>query len=133
MVKGRVKKSMLFISRHALAKPFLSCFCLYSQSLFFRVVNSGFSFGSMFTLKVPSVDDQYKVTFHSLFYVSLYMVCCLCVHLRLKQKTYKMGGKNMAGINSRTSTFGAKLQKYYNFFNFQFEIALNGYLDKFFT
>ena len=27
----------------------------------------------------------------------------------------------------------AKLQKYYNFFKFQFEIALNGYLDKFLT
>ena len=44
-----------------------------------------------------------------------------------------MGGKNMAGIKSRTRTFGAKFQKYYNFFNFFFEIALNGYLDKFFT
>ena len=44
-----------------------------------------------------------------------------------------MGGKNMAGIKSRTRTFGAKFQKDSNFFNFFFEIALNGYLDKFFT
>ena len=50
-----------------------------------------------------------------------------------KQKTYKMGRKNMAGKNSRTFTFGAKLQKHYNFFKFQFEIALNVYLDKFLT
>ena len=42
-----------------------------------------------------------------------------------------MDRKNMAGKNSRTSIFGAKLKKYYNFFKFQFEIALNGYLDKF--
>ena len=35
-----------------------------------------------------------------------------------KQKTYKMGGKNKAGKNSRTCTFGSKLQKYYNFFKF---------------
>ena len=39
----------------------------------------------------------------------------------------------MAGKNSRTCTFGAKLQKYYNFFKFWFEIALNGYLEKFLT
>ena len=39
----------------------------------------------------------------------------------------------MAGKNLRTCTFGAKLQKYYNFFKFYFEIALNGYLDKFLT
>ena len=44
-----------------------------------------------------------------------------------------MGRKNMAGKNSRTCTLGAKLQKYYNFFKFQFEIALNGYLEKFLT
>ena len=44
-----------------------------------------------------------------------------------------MGRKNMARKNSRTCTFGPKLQKYYNFFKFQFEIALNGYLDKFLT
>ena len=42
-----------------------------------------------------------------------------------------MDKKNMAGKNSRTCTSGAKLKKYYNFFKFQFEIALNGYLDKF--
>ena len=39
----------------------------------------------------------------------------------------------MARKNSRRCTFGPKLQKYYNFFKFQFEIALNGYLDKFLT
>ena len=39
----------------------------------------------------------------------------------------------MARKNSRTCTFGPKLQKYYNFFKFQFEIALNGYLDEFLT
>ena len=39
----------------------------------------------------------------------------------------------MAQKNSRTCTFGPKLQKYYNFFKFQFEIALNGYLDEFLT
>ena len=44
-----------------------------------------------------------------------------------------MGRKNMARKNSRRCTFGSKLQKYYNFFKFQFEIALNGYLDKFLT
>ena len=44
-----------------------------------------------------------------------------------------MGKKNMAGKNSRTCTFGAKLQKHYNFFKFLFEIAFNGYLDKFLT
>ena len=38
-----------------------------------------------------------------------------------------MDRKRMAG----TCTFGAKIKKYnYNFFKFQFEIALNGYLDK---
>ena len=37
---------------------------------------------------------------------------------RPKQKTYKMGRKTMAGKNSRTCTFGPKLQKYYNFFKF---------------
>ena len=50
-----------------------------------------------------------------------------------KQKTYKMGRKNMAGKNSRTFTFGAKLQKHFNFFKVQFEIAFYGYLDKFLT
>ena len=45
----------------------------------------------------------------------------------------KMSRKSMAGKNSRTNTFGAKLQKYYNFFKFLFEIALNVYLDKFLT
>ena len=44
-----------------------------------------------------------------------------------------MGKEHMAGKNSRTCTFGAKLQKYCNFFKFQFEISLNGYLDKFLT
>ena len=44
-----------------------------------------------------------------------------------------MGRKNMAGKNSRTCTFGTKLHKYYNFVKFWFEIALNGYLDKFLT
>ena len=44
-----------------------------------------------------------------------------------------MGRKNMAGKNSRKCTFWAKLQKQYNFFEFQFEIAFNGYLDKFLT
>ena len=39
----------------------------------------------------------------------------------------------MAEKNSRSCTFRAKLQKYYNFFKFQFEIALKGYLDKFLT
>ena len=42
-----------------------------------------------------------------------------------------MGTKNMAGKNSRTCTFGEKFKKYHNFFTFQFEMALNGYLDKF--
>ena len=40
-----------------------------------------------------------------------------------------MAGKKNLG----TCTFEAKLQKYNNFFKFQFEIALNGYLDKFLT
>ena len=44
-----------------------------------------------------------------------------------------MGRENMAGKNSRTCTFGAKIEKYYIFFKFQFEIALNGYLGKFRT
>ena len=38
-----------------------------------------------------------------------------------------MGKKNMAGKNSRTCTFREKSY----FFKFQFEIDLNGYLDKF--
>ena len=44
-----------------------------------------------------------------------------------------MGRKNTAGKISRACTFGAKLQKYYDFFKFYFWIALNGYLDKFLT
>ena len=39
----------------------------------------------------------------------------------------------MEGKTSRTCTDGAKIKKTYNFFKFQFEIALNGYLDKFLT
>ena len=42
-----------------------------------------------------------------------------------------MGMKSMAGKTSRTCTDGQKFKKNYNFFKFQFEIALNGYLDKF--
>ena len=42
-----------------------------------------------------------------------------------------MGGKSRAGKTSRTCTVGAKVKKIYNFFKFQFAIALNGYLDKF--
>ena len=37
----------------------------------------------------------------------------------------------MAGKNSRTYTFGEKFKKLHNFLKFSFEIALNGYLDKF--
>ena len=33
----------------------------------------------------------------------------------------------------RTRTVGAKIKKNYNFFTFQFETALNSYLDKFLT
>ena len=45
-----------------------------------------------------------------------------------------MGRKRMAGKTSRTCTFGEKVRKKnYNFFKFQFEIALNGYLDTFVT
>ena len=44
-----------------------------------------------------------------------------------------MGGKILREKNSRTCTFGAKIEKYYIFFKFQFEIALNGYLGKFRT
>ena len=40
----------------------------------------------------------------------------------------KQGGKNLAYVYS-----WAKIKKDYNFFKFQFEIALNGYLDKFLT
>ena len=41
-----------------------------------------------------------------------------------------MGRKSMEGKTSRTCTVGAKIKKiYYNFF----EIAFNGYLDKFLT
>ena len=39
----------------------------------------------------------------------------------------------MAGKTSRTCTVGAKIKKNYNFFKFSFEIAFNGYLDKFLT
>ena len=39
----------------------------------------------------------------------------------------------MAGKNPRTCKSGAKLEKYYNFFKFQFEIAQKGYFDKFRT
>ena len=42
-----------------------------------------------------------------------------------------MGRRNMAGKNSGTDTFGKKIKKHRNFFKFLFEIALNGYLDKF--
>ena len=42
-----------------------------------------------------------------------------------------MGRENMARKNSRLCRFGVKLQRYYNFFKFWFEIALNGYLDNF--
>ena len=35
--------------------------------------------------------------------------------------------------NLHTCTSGAKLQKYYNLFKFQFKIALKSYLDKFLT
>ena len=48
-----------------------------------------------------------------------------------KQKTYKMGRKSMAGKTSRTCTVGTKMKQNNNFFKFQFEIAFNGYLDKF--
>ena len=41
--------------------------------------------------------------------------------------------KSMAGKTSRTCTVGAKVKKNYKFFKFSFEIALNGYLDKFLT
>ena len=44
-----------------------------------------------------------------------------------------MGTKSMAGKTSRTCTVGAKVKKNYKFFKFSFEIALNGYLDKFLT
>ena len=44
-----------------------------------------------------------------------------------------MGRKSMAGKTSPTCTVGAKIKKNYNFFTFQFEIALNSYLDKFRT
>ena len=50
-----------------------------------------------------------------------------------KIETYKMGRKSMAGKTSRTCTVGAKIKKNYNFFKFSFEIAFNGYLDKFLT
>ena len=45
-----------------------------------------------------------------------------------------MDRKSMAGKTSRTEVqLGQKLKKNYNFFKFQFEIAFNGYLDKFLT
>ena len=37
----------------------------------------------------------------------------------------------MAGKGKLACKFGAKFEKRYNFFKFQFEIALNGYLNKF--
>ena len=37
----------------------------------------------------------------------------------------------MTGKNSGTCTFEKKIKKHRNFFKFLFEIALNGYLDKF--
>ena len=40
----------------------------------------------------------------------------------------KYGAKKVAYVH-----IWGKLQKYYHFFKFQFEIALNGYLDKFLT
>ena len=44
------------------------------------------------------------------------------------------GRKSMAGKTSRTCTVEAKiLKKNYNSFKFYFEIAFNGYLDKFLT
>ena len=39
----------------------------------------------------------------------------------------------MAGKNSCTCKTEVKLEKYYNFFKFWFEIALKGYFDKFLT
>ena len=59
------------------------------------------------------------------FFIPFCVVELLCIN--------KMGRKNMAGKNSRSCTFGAKLQKYYNFVKFSFEIALKRYLDKFLT
>ena len=44
-----------------------------------------------------------------------------------------MGRKSMAGKPRVLVQLGQKLKKNYNFFKFQFEIALNGYLDKFCT
>ena len=41
----------------------------------------------------------------------------------------KYGGKNLAYVYS----WGKNLKYVYNFFKFQFEIAFNGYLDKFLT
>ena len=42
-----------------------------------------------------------------------------------------MDRKNMAGKSKHAYTFGAKFQKHHYFFKFQFEIALNCFLDKF--
>ena len=39
----------------------------------------------------------------------------------------------MVRKNSPTSKSEVKLEKYYNFFKFWFEIALKGYFDKFLT
>ena len=36
----------------------------------------------------------------------------------------------MAGETTRTCIFRAKIEKYYDFFKFEYKIALNGYLDK---
>ena len=44
-----------------------------------------------------------------------------------------MGRKSMAGKPRVLVQLGQKLKKINNFFKFQFEIALNGYLDKFCT
>ena len=42
-----------------------------------------------------------------------------------------MEGKTVAGKGRLAWIFGAKFEKSCNFYKFQFEIALNGYLDKF--
>ena len=42
-----------------------------------------------------------------------------------------MGRKSMAGKPHVLVQLGQTFKKNYNFFKFQFEIALNGYLDKF--
>ena len=50
---------------------------------------------------------------------------------KTKRENLQNGQEKYGGKNSRTSTLGEKLKKYHNFFKFWFEIALNGYLDKF--